>query len=28
VPASEPGDGKQYRCNRDFAEALGLVQRQ
>jgi transposase len=28
VLASEMGDGKQYRCGRDFAAALGLVPRQ
>jgi len=28
VLASEVGDGKQYRCSRDFAAALGLVPRQ
>jgi transposase len=28
VLASEVGDGKQYRCGRDFAAALGLVPRQ
>ncbi len=26
--ASELGDGKQYRCSRDFAAAVGLVPRQ
>jgi transposase len=28
VLASEMGDGRQYRCGRDFAAALGLVPRQ
>jgi transposase len=28
VLASEVGDGKQYRCGRDFAASLGLVPRQ
>ena len=28
VLASEMGDGKQYRCGRDFAASLGLVPRQ
>jgi transposase len=28
VLASDMGDGKQYRCGRDFAAALGLVPRQ
>lgn len=28
VLATEMGDGKQYRCGRDFAAALGLVPRQ
>jgi transposase len=28
VLASEMGDGKQYRCGRDFAAAIGLVPRQ
>jgi transposase len=28
VLASEVGDGKQYRCSRDFAASLGLVPRQ
>lgn len=28
LPASELGDGKQYRCSRDFAAAVGLVPRQ
>lgn len=28
VLASEMGDGKQYRCGRDFAAAVGLVPRQ
>lgn len=28
VLSSEMGDGKQYRCGRDFAAALGLVPRQ
>lgn len=28
VLTSEVGDGKQYRCGRDFAAALGLVPRQ
>lgn len=28
IPASEVGDGKQYRCGRDFAASLGLVPRQ
>lgn len=28
VLASEVGDGKQYRCGRDFAASLGLAPRQ
>src|SRR4029453_17297413 len=28
VLAAEVGDGKQYRCGRDFAASIGLVPRQ
>lgn len=28
VLSSQPGDGKQYGCNRDFAASTGLVPRQ